>query len=145
MTHVGQTLRMLGRHDEAIRVGRQILAREKDDADALFLMGASHFALGNNAAASKALERFLARKEIVIDKLKEGGARVERIDARPLIREMVLSAPDCLRLTLRFGPKRTLKPEALLKEWLGPAPNEEFHVLRKDLLSETSSGELLTP
>ncbi len=91
------------------------------------------------------LERFLARKEIVIQKIKEGGARVEHIDARPLIREMVLSAPDCLRLTLRFGPKRTLKPEALLKEWLGTAALEGFRVLRKDLLSETSKGELLTP
>lgn len=91
------------------------------------------------------LERFLARKEIVIQKIKEGGARVEHIDARPLIREMVLSAPDCLRLTLRFGPKRTLKPEALLKEWLGTAALGGFRVLRKDLLSETSEGELLTP
>ncbi len=92
-----------------------------------------------------ALERFLARKEIVIKKIKEGGARVELIDARPLIREMVFSAPDCLRLTLRFGPKRTLKPEALLREWLGKTTLEGFRVLRKDLLSETSKGELLTP
>lgn len=106
------------------------------------------------------LERFLARKEIIIEKLKDGGKRVERVDARPLIRELALAAPDRLRLTLRFGPKRTVKPEAVLRSCLelGPAPApspqerapeaeplEGFLITRKDLLSETARGELLTP
>ncbi|MFH1723400.1 MAG: TIGR03936 family radical SAM-associated protein [Elusimicrobiota bacterium] len=128
------------------------------------------------------LEDFLRREEIVIEKLKKGGTRVERVDARPLILNMALTAPGCLGLTLRFGPKQTVKPEALVRDWLrlgppalagvaapsgegasapspgprvdasasaapaGPSePLEGFRIVRQELYSETSSGELLTP
>ena len=106
------------------------------------------------ADAAQSLERFLARVEIVIEKLKEGGARVERVDARPLILEMRLTEPRRLELGLRLGPKRTLKPEAIVREWLGlphpspgpaPAALEGFTIVRRELLSETSKGQLLTP
>ncbi|MFC1678878.1 TIGR03936 family radical SAM-associated protein [Elusimicrobiota bacterium] len=90
------------------------------------------------------LASLLARREIVIEKVKKGGARVERVDARPLIREMVLASPGHVTLTLRFGPKRTVKPEALLREWLGGLPGE-LHIMRQDLFSETSGGELISP
>lgn len=60
MVATGHTLRMLGRYDEAIRMGRQVLSRAADDGDALFLMGSCHFARGDNAAAEEYLERFLA-------------------------------------------------------------------------------------
>jgi len=56
---VGRTLHALGRHDEALRVGRQILQKSKDDADALHLMGMCHFARGESAAAELALTKFL--------------------------------------------------------------------------------------
>jgi radical SAM-linked protein len=93
-----------------------------------------------------ALERLLARVEIPIDKVKDGGARIERVDARPLIREAVFEAPDRLGMTLRFGPKRTVKPEALLRELLGAGVLvERFRIVRKELLSETSGGELMMP
>jgi len=92
------------------------------------------------------LSRLLGRAEIPIEKIKDGGARIERVDARPLIREAVLEEPGRLGLTLRFGPKRTVKPEALLRELLGPeALIEGFLIIRRELLSETSSGELMTP
>lgn len=96
--------------------------------------------------AADRLRAFLGRPGIVIEKLKEGGARVERIDAKPLIIEMRLASPDLLELSLRFGPNRTVKPEALLREWLGLAEAAEgFRILRKELLSETVRGELLAP
>lgn len=92
------------------------------------------------------LARLLGRAEIPVDKIKDGGARVERVDARPLIREAVLEAADRLGLTLRFGPKRTVKPEALLRELLGAGAGlEAFRIIRRELLSETAGGELLTP
>lgn len=98
------------------------------------------------ADAAQKLRALLDRPEIVVEKLKDGGARVERIDARPLIRAAVLIEPGCLELTLRFGPRRTLKPEALLREWLGPAASpDRTRILRKELWSETASGELLAP
>jgi tetratricopeptide (TPR) repeat protein len=62
LNHLGHTLRMLRRYDEAIRLGHQILAFEKDDPDALYLIGTSHFAAGNTEAAKQALERFLTTR-----------------------------------------------------------------------------------
>lgn len=59
MVNSGQTLRMLGRYGEAIRMGKQVLAISERDADALYLIGVSHFARGDNDAAVKFLRRFL--------------------------------------------------------------------------------------
>jgi cytochrome c-type biogenesis protein CcmH/NrfG len=59
MVNLGHSLRMLGRYSDAIRMGNQILAREPRDPDALYLIGSSHFAQGNDAAAHDFLQRFL--------------------------------------------------------------------------------------
>lgn len=99
--------------------------------------------------ARTSLKRLLASSEIVIRKVKDGGARIEKVDARPLIIKMTLASPDVLHLTLRFGPKRTIKPEALLgawePEWKSPEALSRFNILREALLSETSRGELIAP
>lgn len=92
--------------------------------------------------APRRLDEFLARREIVVEKIKEAG--VERVDARPLIVRMKLDGPGRLGLVLRFGPKRTVKPEALVREWLGALP-EGALIRRNGLYSETSAGELMTP
>lgn len=60
MLRLGHTLRMLGRDDHAIRLGAQVLAREPEDADALYLLGACHFARGDRELATGFLLRFLA-------------------------------------------------------------------------------------
>jgi tetratricopeptide (TPR) repeat protein len=59
MVSLGHTLRMLGRYDQALRMGRAVLERKKDDADALHLMGLTHYARGDEAAAVSYLRRFL--------------------------------------------------------------------------------------
>jgi tetratricopeptide (TPR) repeat protein len=59
MLHTGHTLRMLGRYNEAIRMGHQVLTRAPGDPDALYLIGACSFARGDNAQAQDYLERFL--------------------------------------------------------------------------------------
>lgn len=92
--------------------------------------------------APRRLDELLARREIVVEKIKEAG--VERVDARPLIVRMTLEGPGRLGLLLRFGPKRTVKPEALLREWLGALP-EGALIRRSGLFSETAAGELMTP
>lgn len=92
--------------------------------------------------APRRLDELLARREIVVEKIKEAG--VERVDARPLIVRMKLDGPGRLGLVLRFGPKRTVKPEALVREWLGALP-EGALVRRNGLYSETAAGELMTP
>lgn len=59
MVALGHTLRMLGRYDQALRMGREVLARKPDDGDALHLMGLVHYARGEEAAAANYLRRFL--------------------------------------------------------------------------------------
>lgn len=56
----GHSLRMLNKHDEALRVAKQILLKNKNDADGLHIAGLAHFARGEGAAALAYLERFLA-------------------------------------------------------------------------------------
>lgn len=81
LVHLGHTLRMLRRYEEAIRLGHEILRIEKDDPDALYLIGTSHFAAGNADAARTFLERFLttrAEPEVVLE--VEGMLQVLRGD-----------------------------------------------------------------
>lgn len=94
--------------------------------------------------AARRLEDFLSRPSIVVEKIKGGGERVERVDVRPLIVVMALEAPGRLGLTMRFGPKRTVKPEAVVERWLGEIP-KDLHVLREELFSETARGEMILP
>jgi tetratricopeptide (TPR) repeat protein len=60
MVNAGHTLRMLGRFEEAVRMGQQVLVRAPDDGDGLFLIGAASFARGDYAKAKAHLERFLS-------------------------------------------------------------------------------------
>jgi tetratricopeptide (TPR) repeat protein len=59
MVGTGHALRMLGRYDQALRMGNQVLARDKDDSDGLHLMGLTHYARGDDHAAMGYLERYL--------------------------------------------------------------------------------------
>lgn len=59
MVHAGHSLRMLGRYKEAVRMAQQVLTRAPNDPDALFLIGACSFAVGEDAKAKDHLERFL--------------------------------------------------------------------------------------
>ena len=59
LSGLGHSLRLLGRYQEALKVGVQILARDKEDADGHYLMGLCHFARGEEAEATVHFERFL--------------------------------------------------------------------------------------
>lgn len=79
MVNAGHTLRMLGRFDEAVRMGQQVLARAADDSDGLFLVGAASFARGDYAKAKTYLERFLnTNPEIEVGVEVEGMLQVIR-------------------------------------------------------------------
>jgi tetratricopeptide (TPR) repeat protein len=58
----GWVLHAMGRYREALRLGRQVLARSKEDPDALHLMGLCHYAMADGAAAAAYLDRFLATR-----------------------------------------------------------------------------------
>lgn len=73
MLGLGHTLRMLGRYEEAIRVGKQVLSQELEDPDALHLLGLVHFARGDQAEARDYLQRFLnTRPELEVSMEVEG-------------------------------------------------------------------------
>lgn len=62
---LGHALRMSNRLTEALKVGHQVLGRDPQDAEGLHLMGLTHYARGEAAAAKRYLERFLdARPEV---------------------------------------------------------------------------------
>lgn len=56
----GQTLRMMGHADRAIRMGKMALMLRRDDPDALFLLGLCYYQLGERKPAYGFLQRFLA-------------------------------------------------------------------------------------
>jgi tetratricopeptide (TPR) repeat protein len=55
----GHTLRMMGELDKAIRMGKQALQLQKEDQDALYLLGLAHYQRGDKAAAVDYFDRFL--------------------------------------------------------------------------------------
>ncbi|NLY93454.1 MAG: tetratricopeptide repeat protein [Myxococcales bacterium] len=82
MIGAGQTLRLLGQHERALRMGREILKRRKDDPDALYLMGLVHFQRGEVDASRGYLERFLQTSpEIEVALEVEGILQVLRGEA----------------------------------------------------------------
>ena len=82
MIGAGQSLRFLGDHARALRMGNQVLRIEKDDPDALFLVGATHFQRGEFDAARPFLERFLHTGPEIETALEvEGMLQVIRGDA----------------------------------------------------------------
>lgn len=84
MLGAGQTLRMMGEHDRAIRMGQRVLQNREDDADALFLVGATYFQKGENQAAKRYLERFLqTQPELEVALEVEGMLQVIRGEVLP--------------------------------------------------------------
>lgn len=86
MVSAGHCLRMLGRHEHAIRMGREVLRQDKNDGDALFLLGATHFARDEAAAAIGYLERFLeTRPEAEVATEAHGMLQILRGEIAPAL------------------------------------------------------------
>jgi tetratricopeptide (TPR) repeat protein len=84
MINAGHSLRMLGRYEQAIRMAHQVLARDKNDPDGLYLAGAAHFAHGDGKAAERYLEHFLnTRPEPEVMLEVQGMLQVLRGDVVP--------------------------------------------------------------
>ncbi|MGB9340747.1 MAG: tetratricopeptide repeat protein [Polyangiales bacterium] len=84
MLGAGQTLRMMGEYDRAIRMGQRVLQSREDDGDGLFLVGAAHFQKGENQAAKRYLERFLETSpELEVALEVEGMLQVIRGEVLP--------------------------------------------------------------
>jgi cytochrome c-type biogenesis protein CcmH/NrfG len=84
MIGAGQTLRMMGEYDRAIRMGQRVLQNDRDDPDALFLVGAAHFQKGENQQAKRYLERYLETgPELEVALEVEGMLQVVRGEVLP--------------------------------------------------------------
>ena len=84
MLGAGQTLRMMGEYNRAILMGQQVLQKQGDDGDALFLVGATYFQKGENRAAKRYLERFLeTNPELEVALEVEGMLQVIRGEVLP--------------------------------------------------------------
>jgi len=106
------------------------------------LLNAADYEIEGDFSSARPLSEFLALPEIIIVKKKPAGVE-EKIDARPLIISMSLEGGRLVRLRLRFGPKRNLKPERIVCEWLGA--EVPLKVKRKNLYWEDSCGRLSLP
>ena len=85
MVHLGHALRVLGRTEEALRVGREVLLKSPTDPDGLYLMGLCFFARGENVAATQMLQRFLeTRPEIELALEVEGMLQTLRGEVVPM-------------------------------------------------------------
>lgn len=84
MVGAGQTLRMMGEYDRAIRMGQRVLQKQEDDGDGLFLVGTAHFQKGENESAKRYLERFLETSpELEVALEVEGMLQVVRGEVLP--------------------------------------------------------------
>lgn len=94
--------------------------------------------------SEKQMASFLERKEIIVEKRKEN--RIEKIDAKPLIRR-IKNEGGTLFLQMRFGPKRSVKPEKIVQLLCGMQDNEAklVPISRTGLLIEKADGSLSEP
>lgn len=85
MVAAGHTLRMMGRHHQALRMAKQAEAKAKDDPDVLYLLGVIHFHRGDNDAAARHLARFLeTQPELEVALEVEGMLQVVRGEVQSL-------------------------------------------------------------
>jgi radical SAM family uncharacterized protein/radical SAM-linked protein len=87
---------------------------------------------------------FLSRDKVIVIKKKQN--KTLELDARPLIKEL-RQDPNGLYMRLVFGPKKTIKPEAVLEAAAGISETEakSLRVTRLALFVEKSDGTIVEP
>jgi len=90
------------------------------------------------------IDAVLSQKEIILEKTKKG--KTVQIDAKPLIRGFK-SETGSLKLLLRFGSGKSVKPELILNKLLENRTNYAtiYEIKRKNLYIETKNGQLYLP
>ncbi|MCL2335019.1 MAG: TIGR03936 family radical SAM-associated protein [Endomicrobia bacterium] len=108
------------------------------------LANLSEFSVQNVNITQEKIDEFLSQKEIIVEKMKKG--KTVQIDAKPLIKSMSCEN-GVLKLLLRFGQGKSVKPGMILKKLL---ENEEIYakiysIERLNLYIETGSGKIYEP
>lgn len=108
------------------------------------LVNMAEFTIQNADIAQEEIDAFLSQESIIVEKTKKG--KTVEIDAKPLIYKFVNNG-GVLKLHLRFGQGKTVKPEMILKKLL---VNQEIYakiyaISRTKLFVETKNGEINEP
>jgi radical SAM family uncharacterized protein/radical SAM-linked protein len=108
------------------------------------LSNVAEYKISNIGISTEEIDRFLSQDKILIKKTKKD--KVVEIDAKPLIR-FFQNDGGILKLQLRFGSGKTLKPELILQKMLENQENfaRMYIVERTELYIETKSGQIYKP
>jgi radical SAM-linked protein len=108
------------------------------------LSNVAEYKISNTGISTEAIDRFLSQDRILIKKTKKD--KVVEIDVKPLIR-FFQNEGGILKLQLRFGSGKTLKPELILQKMLENQENfaRICVVERTELYVETKSGQIYKP
>jgi radical SAM family uncharacterized protein/radical SAM-linked protein len=94
--------------------------------------------------SDRRINEFLAQDSIIVEKVKKGKA--EKIEVKPLIRQLKVENGGLI-LQLRFGPKKTVKPEKVV-QLLAGLNDEEIKLLnitKTKLFIEKKDGSIVEP
>ncbi len=99
--------------------------------------------LGDIENRDEKIKEFLLKKEYPIERITDKSAHT--IDARPLVRE-IEAAGDGISVLLRFGPKRTIKPDILVQKIFSMDETRKAAMLieRTSFYFEAGDGALRT-
>ncbi|OGS19219.1 MAG: hypothetical protein A2219_08100, partial [Elusimicrobia bacterium RIFOXYA2_FULL_50_26] len=107
------------------------------------LVNVAVYSVACNATRER-VESFMSAGEIIVEKVKNG--RVERIDAKPLIRRLEI-VNGGVELELRFGPKKNIKPERIIALLCDTGEQEAkiLRINRTGLFIEKKDGSISEP
>jgi radical SAM-linked protein len=108
------------------------------------LANVAEFSIKNVNIAQNIIDDFMSRDSIIVEKSKKG--KITEIDAKPLIREFK-NLEGSLMMQLRFGNRKTVKPEIILKKLLENQENyaKIYNIEKTKLYIEVSNGEIYEP
>jgi radical SAM family uncharacterized protein/radical SAM-linked protein len=108
------------------------------------LSNVAEYKIKDTGISTEEIDKFLSQDKILVKKTKKD--KTVEIDVKPLIRFFQNEA-GILKLQLRFGSGKTVKPEMILQKMLG---NQENYaricaVERTELYVETKNGQIYKP
>jgi radical SAM-linked protein len=96
----------------------------------------------NKSNILKNIQNFLEAKEFLIERLTNKSKR--EIDVKPLMID-IKYFNEKIEMLLRFGPKKTVKPDVIIQKIFGLSDNEKIllKINRDEFFHETENGDLI--
>jgi radical SAM-linked protein len=108
------------------------------------LSNVAEYVIKDMSVSQEIIDKFISQKEILIEKTKK--EKTVKIDAKPLIKYFK-NETGILKLQLRFGSGKTVKPEMILQKMLENQENyaKIYAIERTNLYVETKNGQICEP